>query len=89
MAADHGNSSLVLVEALEKHYGDVHAFRGITFEITKGEVFGLLGPNGAGKTAIIEILEGLRQADSGTVRVCGMDPERESAQLKQRIGAQL
>jgi ABC-2 type transport system ATP-binding protein len=83
------SSSLVQAEALEKRYGDVHALRGVTFEIKKGEVFGLLGPNGAGKTTTIEILEGLRQPDSGKVRVCKMDPARESAKLKQRIGAQL
>jgi ABC-2 type transport system ATP-binding protein len=89
MASDIENSSVVSVEALEKRYGDVHALRGVSFEIKKGEVFGLLGPNGAGKTTAIEILEGLRQADSGRVRVCGMDPAREGARLKQRIGAQL
>jgi ABC-2 type transport system ATP-binding protein len=81
--------NLVQAESLEKHYGDVHALRGVTFEIRKGEVFGLLGPNGAGKTTTIEIIEGLRQPDSGNVRVCGMDPSRESARLKQKIGAQL
>ncbi len=83
------DSKVVQAEGLEKSYGDVRALRGVTFEIQKGEVFGLLGPNGAGKTTTIEILEGLRQPDSGTVRVCGMDPARESARLKQRIGAQL
>jgi ABC-2 type transport system ATP-binding protein len=82
-------SSLVQADSLEKRYGDVRALRGVTFEIQKGEVFGLLGPNGAGKTTTIEILEGLRQPDSGTVRVCGVDPARESAKLKQTIGAQL
>ncbi len=83
------DSILVQAEGLEKRYGDVHALRGVTFEIKKGEVFGLLGPNGAGKTTTIEILEGLRQPDSGSSRVCGMDPAREGAKLKQRIGAQL
>ncbi|HET7841727.1 MAG TPA: ABC transporter ATP-binding protein [Terriglobia bacterium] len=83
------DSKVVHAEGLEKSYGAVRALRGVTFEIQKGEVFGLLGPNGAGKTTTIEILEGLRQPDSGTVRVCGMDPARESAELKQKIGAQL
>ena len=89
MAARVETPGLVRVESLEKRYGDVRALRGVTFEIKKGEVFGLLGPNGAGKTTTIEILEGLRQPDSGRVSVCGLDPARESAQLKQRIGAQL
>jgi ABC-2 type transport system ATP-binding protein len=83
------NSAVVRVEGLRKRYGDLEALRGITFEIRTGEVFGLLGPNGAGKTTTIEILEGLRQPDGGTVTVCGMDPSSEPNALKQRIGAQL
>jgi ABC-2 type transport system ATP-binding protein len=80
---------IISVQNLRKSYGDLEALRGITFEIKAGEVFGLLGPNGAGKTTTIEILEGLRQANSGAVQVCGMDPAREQKALKQRIGAQL
>ncbi len=83
------NSAVVRVDGLRKRYGDLEALRNITFEIKTGEVFGLLGPNGAGKTTTIEILEGLRQPDGGTVMVCGMDPSREPDALKQRIGAQL
>src|SRR5271169_5372114 len=83
------NSALVRAENLHKSYGSVQALRGISFEIQKGEVFGLLGPNGAGKTTTIEILVGLRAPDEGSVRVCGLDPTRESEELKQRIGAQL
>jgi len=89
MATDNSNSLVVRAEGLHKRYGDVEALRGVSFEIKKGEVFGLLGPNGAGKTTTIEILEGLRQPDSGSVQVCGFDPAQESAQLKQKIGAQL
>ena len=89
MMVNDSNSSIVSVEGLHKRYGDLVALRGITLEIKAGEVFGLLGPNGAGKTTTIEILEGLRQPDSGTVRVCGMDPGQEQAALKERIGAQL
>jgi ABC-2 type transport system ATP-binding protein len=80
---------LVSVANVHKSYGDVQALRGISFEIQNGEVFGLLGPNGAGKTTTIEILVGLRPPDQGSVRVCGLDPTRESEELKQRIGAQL
>jgi len=89
MASDNSNSFLVRAQELTKRYGDVEALRGVSFDIKKGEVFGLLGPNGAGKTTTIEILEGLRQPDGGSVQVCGFDPTRESAQLKQKIGAQL
>ena len=83
------NSAVVRVEGLRKNYGDIAALQGITFEIKAGEVFGLLGPNGAGKTTTIEILEGLRLPDGGTVTVCGTDPSREPNALKERIGAQL
>ncbi|MBI1939869.1 MAG: ABC transporter ATP-binding protein, partial [Acidobacteria bacterium] len=80
---------MVQCENLRKRYENLEALGGITFDIRKGEVFGLLGPNGAGKTTTIEILEGLRQPDAGWVKVCGLDPARESSQLKQKIGAQL
>jgi ABC-2 type transport system ATP-binding protein len=83
------NSVLVRVRDLRKRYAKVEAVRGVSFDIHQGEVFGLLGPNGAGKTTTIEILEGLRQADGGAVQVCGLDPARESAELKEKIGAQL
>jgi ABC-2 type transport system ATP-binding protein len=72
-----------------KRYGGVAAVDGCTFAVEAGEVFGLLGPNGAGKTTTVEILEGYRVPDSGTVRVLGLDPDREGAQLKPRIGVML
>src|SRR6266850_2400188 len=77
------------VENLVKHYGDVQAVRGLSFTVDEGEVFGLLGPNGAGKTTTVEILEGLRNPDSGSVRVCGFDPQVSSRELKHEIGASL
>src|SRR5437868_3880812 len=77
------------VENLVKNYGNVQAVRGLSFTVDEGEVFGLLGPNGAGKTTTVEILEGLRNPDSGTVRVCGFDPQVSSRELKHEIGASL
>jgi len=74
------------VESLRKSYGGVNAVDGINFIVREGEVFGLLGPNGAGKTTTVEILEGYRRADSGTVRVLGTDPQRGGRRLKERIG---
>jgi len=74
------------VRGLQKSYGDVHAVRGIDFEVAQGEVFGLLGPNGAGKTTTVEILEGLRTRSSGDVKVLGFDPAVEVRALKDRIG---
>jgi ABC-2 type transport system ATP-binding protein len=89
MSSNNNQTALVQVANVHKRYDDVQALRGISFEIKQGEVFGLLGPNGAGKTTTIEILVGLRQPDQGAVRVCGLDPARESNELKQRIGAAL
>jgi ABC-2 type transport system ATP-binding protein len=76
----------ILVEALTKSYGSLHAVKGINFEVCAGEVFGLLGPNGAGKTTTVEILEGLRSRSGGKVRVLGCDPEVQTKQLKDRVG---
>src|ERR1700688_3949524 len=83
------SNPVLRVENLTKRYGDVEAVRGISFEVNEGEVFGLLGPNGAGKTSTVEILEGLRNADGGTVSVCGYDPQRNPDELKREIGASL
>jgi len=74
---------------LTKRYGDVEALRGVSFVVSEGEVFGLLGPNGAGKTSTVEILEGLRTADNGSVSVCGLDPQTSGAEFKYIIGAAL
>ena len=80
---------VIRVENLVKCYGDVEAVRGVSFSVSEGEVFGLLGPNGAGKTSTIEILEGLRNADSGRAVVCGYDPGTQADALKHEIGAAL
>ena len=71
--------SAVAVSGLRKRYGEHEALRGIDFTIEAGEVFGLLGPNGAGKTTTVEILEGYRDRDGGTVEVLGVDPQRATA----------
>ena len=84
-----GSELVIRVTDLKKHYGDVRAVDGVTFEVGKGEVFGMLGPNGAGKTTTIEVLEGLRPPDSGTVEVLGLDVRRHAQSVKQRIGVQL
>ena len=76
----------IVVEDLRKSYGALQAVRGVSFTVETGEVFGLLGPNGAGKTTIIEILEGYRRRDAGTVQVLGADPEHGGRKLQQRIG---
>jgi ABC-2 type transport system ATP-binding protein len=83
------NGPILQVENLVKRYGDVGAVRGVSFNVEEGEVFGLLGPNGAGKTSTVEIMEGLRTADSGRVSVCGLDPQKNPQELKHQIGATL
>ena len=84
-----GSELVIRVTDLKKHYGEVKAVDGVTFEVARGEVFGMLGPNGAGKTTTIEVLEGLRPPDSGTVEVLGLDVLRHPQSIKQRIGVQL
>jgi len=80
---------VIRVRDLRKHYGDVRAVDGVSFEVRRGEIFGLLGPNGAGKTTTVEILEGLRQPDSGEVTVLGLDVATSADALKPRIGVSL
>ena len=82
-------TSTIAVSDLVKHYGDVRAVDGVSFEVKEGEFFGILGPNGAGKTTTLEIIEGLREADSGTVSVFGQSPWPRNQALLPRIGVQL
>jgi ABC-2 type transport system ATP-binding protein len=74
---------------LEKAYGGHRAVDGITLTLPRGAVLALLGPNGAGKTTTIEICEGFRSADRGTVRVLGQDPACDAAALRPRVGVML
>jgi ABC-2 type transport system ATP-binding protein len=76
----------VRVRGLVKAYPGVRAVKGIDLDIRRGEIFALLGPNGAGKTTTVEILEGYRSRDSGEVTVLGLDPARQRARLKPRVG---
>jgi ABC-2 type transport system ATP-binding protein len=81
--------NLIEVKGLTKNYGDLQAVRGLDLQIEQGEIFSLLGPNGAGKTTTVEILEGFRVRDSGSVSVLGVDPQvkgAESRTWRNRIG---
>ena len=81
--------TMIEVKDFKKVYGDFVAVNGITFDVKRGEIFGLLGPNGAGKTSTLESLEGLRSPDGGSLRVAGIDPQREPRKLRNVIGVQL
>ncbi|MDX6297738.1 MAG: type transport system ATP-binding protein [Nocardioidaceae bacterium] len=80
---------IIAVSELRKTYGDLNAVDGVTFSVATGEFFGILGPNGAGKTTTLEIVEGLRKADGGEVRLLDMSPWPRNSRLLPRIGVQL
>lgn len=79
----------VVVRELTKSYGALRAVDGVSFEVHQGEFFGILGPNGAGKTTLLEIIEGLRQPDSGGVTLLGEPSWPRNVTLLPRIGVQL
>ncbi|MFU8853088.1 ABC transporter ATP-binding protein [Micromonospora sp. SL1-18] len=80
---------VIEVTNLHKRYGDLVAVDDVSFTVEAGEIFGVLGPNGAGKTTTVECLAGLRVPDGGGVSVLGLDPRRDAALLRQRLGVQL
>ncbi|MFE5308479.1 ABC transporter ATP-binding protein [Isoptericola sp. NPDC056573] len=80
---------IVEVRNLRKTYGPKVAVDDVSFAVQPGEIFGILGPNGAGKTTTVETLAGLRQADGGTVRVRGIDTQRDPAAVRDVLGVQL
>ncbi|HWS52306.1 MAG TPA: ABC transporter ATP-binding protein [Microbacterium sp.] len=77
------------VSDISKRYAGRTVLDRVTFSVEEGEIFGILGPNGTGKTTTVEILEGLRKADSGSVRIFGLDPIADGPRLRQVIGVQL
>ncbi len=79
-------NSAIQIDNVHKHYGDVHALRGLSLSIGKGEFFGLLGPNGAGKSTLINIIAGLTRMDSGQVSVMGHNVVSNYRQSRQSLG---
>jgi ABC-2 type transport system ATP-binding protein len=82
MSADN----VIEVQGLTKRYDEATVVNGISFSVTRGEIFGLLGPNGAGKTTTILMLLGLSDISDGQARVLGFDPVREPLAVKRRVG---
>ncbi len=82
------DEKIVQVENLSKKYGQIMAVNGVSFRLSKGEVFAFLGPNGAGKTTTVEILECLRNPTGGQAKVLGYDVSKRSdqAEIRKRIG---
>ena len=77
---------MIEVRELAKSFGDIQALGGVDFTVNEGEIFGFLGPNGAGKTTTISIIAGLLNADSGTVRIAGLDIRKEGRRVRGMLG---
>lgn len=82
-------AAAIEVADLVKVYGPLRAVDGVSFRVEPGQIFGMLGPNGAGKSTTVEMIEGLRPADSGRIEVLGIDVRRQPRQVKAHIGVQL
>ncbi|WP_042376013.1 ABC transporter ATP-binding protein [Streptacidiphilus melanogenes] len=85
----HDHAPAVEIRGLIKRYGAKTAVDGLDLTVGRGSLTAVLGPNGAGKTTTIETCEGYRRPDAGTVRVLGLDPVAQAAELKPRIGVML
>src|SRR3954453_3366163 len=83
------SNDAVRVRGLRKSYGDQTALDGVDLTVARGEVLALLGPNGAGKSTLVEILEGHRNADEGSISVLGFDPAKREREFRARIGVVL
>src|SRR5258708_8583706 len=77
---------VIVIDKLQKSYGKVQAVGGISMSVEGGEIFGFLGPNGAGKTTTIRCMLDVIRPTSGTLRVLGLDAQRDKLTLHQHIG---
>jgi ABC-2 type transport system ATP-binding protein len=80
---------VIEISSLRKSYGSTLAVKDVSLQVEEGEIFGIVGPNGAGKTTTVECISGLRKPDGGTISVLGLDPQRDRAVLRERVGVQL
>ena len=85
-ARDSDARPAIRVAALHKHFGKLHALKGVDLVVRPGEFFGLLGPNGAGKTTLISVLAGLTRADTGRAEVMGFDVVRDYRAARRALG---
>ena len=74
--------NVIELQNLHKQYGSTVAVDNISFNVQRGEIFCIVGPNGAGKSTTVESIMGLRQPDSGTIRVLGLDPQKDGQARK-------
>lgn len=81
--------NVIELESVDKRYGPTVAVEDLSFSVSRGEIFGVVGPNGAGKTTAVEIISGLRRADSGRIETLGVDPIIGGSRLRNKIGIQL
>ena len=79
-------SAVVSLDRMSRRYGAVTAADDVTFEVSRGEMFGLIGPDGAGKTTTLRVVLGLLEVSAGAVRTCGLDPWRETDVLSRKVG---
>ncbi len=78
--------SLITARRLTKRFGDLKAVDGVDFTVSRGEAFGFLGPNGAGKTSTMRMIGCVSPVTSGELTVFGLDPAREGARIRGRLG---
>lgn len=83
---DKNNKPVIEIKSLEKRFGSIHAVRGITFSVCKGEVLGFLGPNGAGKSTTMKMVTGFLEPTNGSITVCGNDIHEYPIKVKKKIG---
>src|SRR3989454_11780187 len=77
---------IIVIDQLKKSYGKIQAVKGISMRVERGEIFGFLGPNGAGKTTAIRCMLDVIRPTSGTIRVLGLDAQRDQLALHQHVG---
>ena len=83
---ENNNKPVIEIKALDKRFGSIHAVRGISFSLGKGEVLGFLGPNGAGKSTTMKMITGFLEPTGGTVSICGYDILEHPIEAKKKIG---